>query len=314
MTLTDRPAGACASLGRAPAPAPGRRRRLARAFLPAAAFLAPLLFFYAVYYLYAFGFLARTSTTRTSLSFTDVTDVGLENFRLVLTDPAFHTALLNNLLFAVVSIGTALTLGFFLAVSLASGVRLRRFFYAVFLLPSLIPLSLFATVFGRMLETDGGAVNATLRSLGLGSLAQDWLGSTGPAYAALFVLIVYLVGLPVMYYTSDLTTLNTAVLEAALIDGARTWQIYRLVLFPMLRGTHKTVILSVLLGSFRAFDVIYFSTNGEPGGRTQITGTYLYNTMLGDGRVGYASAAAVLVLLLALAVSAVQILVQRRKR
>ncbi|MFE9566340.1 hypothetical protein ACFYM0_35140 [Streptomyces sp. NPDC006487] len=82
----------------------------------------------------------------------------------------------------------------------------------------------------------------------------------------------------------------------------------------MLRGTHKTVVLSVLLGSFRAFDVIYFSTHGEPGGRTQITGTYLYNTMLGDGRVGYASAAAVLVLLLALTVSAVQILVQRRAR
>ncbi|MEU2428299.1 sugar ABC transporter permease [Streptomyces sp. NPDC007861] len=311
--MTQHPTGGRVHTARPPeAAARPRRRRAARALLPAAVFLAPLLLFYGVYYLYAFGFLADMSTKQTSLSFTDVTDVGLANFRLVLTDPAFHTALLNNLLFAAVSIAAALTLGFFLAVALASGVRLRRFFYAVFLLPSLIPLSLFATVFGRMLETDDGAVNAALRAVGLDSLTQDWLGSTGPAYGALFVLLVYLVGLPVMYYTSDLTTLNTSVLESAMIDGAGAGQIYRLILFPMLRNTHKTVILSVLLMSFRAFDVVYFSTDGEPGGRTQITGTYLYNTMLGAGRVGYASAAAVIVLLVALAISAVQILVQRR--
>ncbi|MEU1005077.1 carbohydrate ABC transporter permease [Streptomyces tibetensis] len=292
----------------------GRRRRTRRALLAAAVFLSPLAVFYGIYYLYAFGFLADMSTKQTSLSFTDVTDVGLENFRLVLTDPAFHTALLNNLIFAAVSIVAALTIGFFLAVSLASGVRFRRLFYAVFLLPSLIPLSLFATVFGRMLETDDGAVNTALRSMGLGSLTQDWLGSTGPAYTALFVLLVYLVGLPVMYYTSDLSTLNTSVLEAAMIDGAKAGQMYRLILFPMLRGTHRTVILSVLLGSFRAFDVVYFSSNGQPGGRTQITGTYLYNTMMGSGRVGYASAAAVIVLVIAIAVSAVQILLERRPK
>ncbi|WP_405144648.1 sugar ABC transporter permease [Sphaerisporangium sp. NBC_01403] len=291
----------------------GRRIRAVRrwALVPAAVFLGPLLLFYAVYYLYAFGFLADMSTKQTSLSFTNITSVGLRNFELVLTDPAFHTAVLNNLIFATVSIAAALTLGFFLAVTLASGVRLRRLFYAVFLLPSLIPLSLFATVFGRMLETDGGAINQVLGHVGL---AQDWLGSTGPAYAALFLLLVYLVGLPIMYYTSDLATTNTAVLESAMIDGAGTWQMYRLILFPMLRNTHRTVILSVLLGSFRAFDVVYFSTNGEPGGRTSIAGTYLYNTMLGEGRVGYASAAAVVVLVLALAVSAVQVFSQRRAR
>lgn len=304
--------GAPPASGRAAMKAPGSGRRTRRALLAAAAFLAPLAAFYSVYYLYAFGFLADMSTKQASLSFAEVTSVGTENFRLVLTDSAFHTSLLNNLLFAGVSIGAALTLGFFLAVSLASGVRFRRVFYLVFLLPSLIPLSLFATVFGRMLETDDGAVNAGLRAVGLGSLGQDWLGSTGPAYAALFVLLVYLIGLPVMYYTSDLTTVNTSVLEAAMIDGAKAGQMYRLILFPMLRATHKTVILSVLLGSFRAFDVVYFSSKGQPGGRTAITGTYLYNTMMGSGRVGYASAAAVIVLVLALAVSAVQILIQRR--
>jgi ABC-type sugar transport system permease subunit len=296
------------------APRARRSRGRARGLGTALLFLTPLLLIYAVYYLYAFGFLAATSRTRSTLSFVDATDVGWQNFRLVLTDAVFVRSVANNLLFAAVSIAVALTLGFFLAVVLASGVRLRRFFYAVFLLPSLIPLSLFATVFGRMLETRDGAVNATLRAVGLGPLAQDWLGEQGPAYAALFVLLAYLVGLPIMYYTSDLSTANTAVLESALLDGASTGQMYRLILFPLLRNTHRTVILSVLLGSFRAFDIVFFSTKGDPGGRTGITGTYVYNAMLGEGRVGYASAAAVIVLVIALAVSLVHLVIQRRGR
>jgi raffinose/stachyose/melibiose transport system permease protein len=294
----------------------GRRRTRRRALLTAALFLSPMLVLYGIYYVYAFVFLGQMSTKNVDLSFTGATDVGFQNFRLVLTDPLFWHALGNNLVFGAVQIVVALTLGFFLAVSLASGVRFRRFFHVVFLLPSLIPLVLFATVFGQMLQTKAGAVNQTLRSAGLGALAQDWLGNEPSAYAAIFILLTYLIGLPIMYYTSDLATANTAVIEAAMIDGASTPQLYRLILFPMLRGTHKTVILWVLLGSFRAFEVVYFSTQTEPGGRTGITGTYVYNQMFpsaGGGQIGYAAAASLVVLVVAIAVSAVNVVVTRRR-
>ena len=293
-----------------------RSRARRRALVPAALFLTPLLALYGVYYLYSFVFLGQMSTKSVDLSFTGATDIGRRNFQLVLTDPVFWRDIGNNLLFAAVSIALSLTLGFFLAVSLASGVRARKFFFVVFLLPSLIPMSLFATVFGQLIQTNGGAINQTLRAVGLGVLAQDWTGNTGSAYAAVFILLTYLVGLPVMYYTSDLTTANTAVLEAAMIDGAGTWQMYRMILFPMLRGTHKTVILSVMLGSFRWFEVIFFSTGSQPAGRTGITGTYIYDQMFpstGGGQIGYASAASLVVLVIAVAVSAVNVLVQRRR-
>lgn len=276
-----------------------------------------MLVFYGIYYVYAFVFLAQTSTKSVDLSFSGATDVGWRNFRLVLTDQLFWRALGNNMLFAAVQIIVALTLGFFLAVALASGVRFRRFFYIVFLLPSLIPMALFATVFGQMLQTKDGAINSTLRSVGLGSLTQDWLGNEPSAYVALFILLTYLIGLPIMYYTADLSTANTDTLEAAMLDGAKTGQMYRLILFPMLRGAHKTVILWVLLGSFRAFEVVYFSTQTEPGGRTNITGTYIYNQMFpssGGGQIGYAAAASLVVLILAIAISAGNVLIQRRPK
>ena len=167
-----------------------------------------------------------------------------------------------------------------------------------------------------MLQTDDGAINQTLRAAGLGTLAQDWLGNQPSAYAAMFILLTYLIGLPIMYYTSDLATANTSSLEAAMIDGASRPQMYRLILFPMMHGTHKTIILWVLLGSFRGFEVVYFSTKTEPGGRTDITGTYIYNQMfpsIGGGQIGYAAAASLVVLLVAIAISAVNVVVQRRR-
>ena len=309
-----RPAGPAAEPSRRRSAATRRLRR--RALIPALIFLAPMLALYGVYYVYAFVFLGQTSRENVDLSFSGATAAGWRNFQLVLTDPLFWKSIENNLLFAAVQIAVALTLGFFLAVSLSSGVRFRRFFYIAFLLPSLVPLSLFATVFGQMhpdqrrraqpdparrrarrarpgldREPDSG-LRRGLHAADLPHRPADHVLHGGPDHG------------------------EHAVLEAAQIDGASSGQMYRLILFPMLRGTHKTVILSVLLGSFRWFELIYFSTNSQPSGGTSIAGTYIYGQMFpstGSAQIGYASAASVIVLLIAIAVSAVNVFVQRRR-
>lgn len=278
----------------------------------ALAFLAPLLVFYGVYYLYSFGILGVVSTQRVGLTFRNAVDVGVQNFALVLQDPSFQTALVNTVLFGLFSVAVSLSLGFILAMMLASGVRIRRVFYTVFLLPSLIPMSLFATVFGRMLESRDGAINELLRGIGLGMLAQDWLGDPSAALVAVGIILTFAIGLPIMYYTTDVAQVNGSIVESATLDGASVWQIYRIMLFPLLKNTHITVILSVILGSFRAFDIIYFSTGGQPGGRTDIVGTYLYKATLGLDRIGYAAAASIIVLVIALVLSVIQIVVRRK--
>jgi ABC-type sugar transport system permease subunit len=115
-----------------------------------------------------------------------------------------------------------------------------------------------------------------------------------------------------MYYRSDVEEIDSSIVEASVVDGASTWQIFRLMLFPLMRTTHRTVVLSVLLGSFRAFDVIFFSTGGAPSGDTAISGTYIYGKTLAADNVGYASAASILILLVAFAVSAAQLILDRR--
>ena len=295
-------------------PAP-RRKRGRSDWKVAIVFLSPLLAIYAVYYFYSIFFLVRTSFTTVSITFFDSVEVGWKNYIELLSDPVFLRSIANNLIFAAVSIVSALVVAFFIAVALSSGVRARRLYYLVFLLPALTPTSLVATMIGSMLEEHFGIVNVTLRAIGLGSLAQPWLINPGLAFGVVCLIFAYLIGLPIMYYTADLSALPSEAVEAALIDGAGTFRIMRSIIFPMMRSTHITVILALLLGSFRGLEVVLFSTNSGPGQTTSIVGTYLYGFETSSSSViGYVSAASVIVLVIALIISIVQLVVTRPRK
>ena len=276
-------------------------------------FFGPLLVMYLIFYVFSLGFLMYTSLYRVNISLAGGRWVGFDNFRLLLIDGNFLTALTNNLVFAAVAIFAGLTIGFFIAVTLSTGVRRKGLFYAAFLLPSLMPIALIASVFRVLLESRFGAVNETLRAVGLDALAIGWLIEPGLAYGVVIILFVYLIGLPVMYYTAAMSTINTSVIEAAVLDGAGTWQIMRQILFPLLRATHTTIIISTVLMTFRAFDVVFFSTQGGPSGLTEITGTYVYRFSTSGNNIGYGSAAALLVMVISLVISIVQYALPRSR-
>ena len=283
--------------------------------MPALVFLSPLLGIYLVYFLYSIIFLVQTSTQRVGISLLRPIGVGFENFAILFSDPVFATSILNNLVFAAISIIAALTIAFFIATALSTGIRGRKVFYLIFLLPALMPVSLVATIFGSMLQERFGMLNETLRAVGLGSLTQAWLNESGWAYAAVALLFCYLIGLPIMYYTADLSALPTSSLEAALLDGAGTFRIMRSIIYPMMKGTHVTVILALLLGSFRALEQVLFATGGGPGNTTEIVGTYLYGYVNSGGKtIGFASAASIVVLLIALLISLLQMYLTRTRK
>jgi ABC-type sugar transport system permease subunit len=281
---------------------------------PALFFLLPMLAFYVVFYVYAFYFLIQTSFQEVTLSFRNAKPVGLENYSLVLTHNLFFSAVLNTFVFAGILILASLTLGFVLAVILSFKIPGRAIFFSIFLLPTLIPPSMIAAVFGSMLEYRFGTFNELLRSVGLGALAQRWLVDPQLAYMAVISIFVYLIGLPILYYTADLSTIDTSVIEAALIDGASVFQLFRLILFPLLNNAHKTVIVTTFLTIFRAFEVVFLFTGGGPSNTTDITSTYIYTFMRTGNNIGYVSAASVIVLFFALIFSVIQLTLYRRAR
>ncbi|MFC7581850.1 carbohydrate ABC transporter permease [Schaalia naturae] len=277
-------------------------------------FLAPLALIYGVYYIYSIVFLLHTSRTKVSISFLDPESVGFQNYLSLVQDSSFLRSVVNTLVFAACSIVAALTVGFFISAALATGFHAKRLLYVIFLVPTLMPSSLVATIFASMLQERFGILNETLRQVGLGAFAQPWLSDSNLAFGVVASIFCYLIGLPIMYFTADFSTLPTDSLEAALIDGAGTFRIMRSIIYPMMSATCKTIILSLLLGSFRALEVVWFSTQGGPGGSTEIVGSYLYDFATSSGpSIGFVSAAAIVVLLIAFVISTIQMLVSGRK-
>ncbi|MCL2747604.1 MAG: sugar ABC transporter permease [Oscillospiraceae bacterium] len=256
----------------------------------------------------------RYSTTHMVIASPDVTPAGFSNYALVLSDRKFWTALLNTFLVSGADIFVGLTLGFLVSVLLSFKFRGRKFFHSLFFIPSMLPIAFIAAVFSSMLEYREGTLNNVFRFFRLDFLAQRWLSEPGLALFSVMSVAIYLIGIPIMYYIADLTTINSSVFEAAIIDGAGFWRLARFILYPLLKNAHKTIALSMLLGGFRQMERVYLMTDGGPGGATEIFGTYIYRMIRSPGSdYGIVSAAAVLILIIAFILAAVQMRFFRKK-
>ena len=271
-------------------------------------FILPLIIIFVVFLLFSFYFLIKNSFYKVTISFLEPEFVGIKNYKAVLGDPQFFTALINTFLISVASIFAGLTFGFIISVFLGFKFKGKKFFQSIFFIPAMLPIAMVAAVFGSMLEYKEGAVNSVLRFLGMGVFAQRWLVDPKLAMISVMSVSIYLVGIPIMYYTADLATLNTSIFEAAIIDGAGLKDMIIAILFPLLKNTHKTITLSMFLGSFREMERVYMMTNGGPGGSTQIIGTYIFNGTRSPGsNLGIVSAAAVIIMIIAFLIAFVQL-------
>jgi ABC-type sugar transport system permease subunit len=179
----------------------------------------------------------------------------------------------------------------------------------------MLPMAFIAVIFGTLLEYNDGLLNNMARFLDLKFLDQRWLSNPRLALASVSAVSIYLIGIPIMYYTAELATLNNSVFEAAIVDGASFRQILFLVLYPILKNTHMTIALSLLLGGFREMERVYLMTDGGPGGATEIISTYIFrNSRSAGANLGFVAAISVLTLLLAFAITIAQQRVNRRMR
>ncbi len=275
------------------------RNRNKTAFL----FLLPLFTILGVFLLYSIYFIVVNGFFKFNLSFSNFKFVGLENYRLVLTDKLFYRSVRNNLIISGIYIIYSVTIGFLLAVFLALDIRGNKFLFSLFFLPAILPRSLISRVFKEMLEFHKGSLNAAISFIGIDVSNFHWLGDPRLAFMSVISIFFYMVGLPLLYYNADLTTIDTNILEAANIDGASTWQIIRRILFPMVVNSHKTIIVSMLLTSFRIFEAIFILTNSGPGYATVVTATYLYRFTRNGNLMGFVCAGSTIVLIIALLLS-----------
>ena len=161
-----------------------------------------------------------------------------------------------------------------------------------------------ASIWGWLYNPQYGAINSFLRLIGLGSLAQPWLGQDSTALAAVMVPAIWLrVGFPMLLYLAALQGINTDMYEAATVDGATKSQQFWHITMPSLRPAHYIVIALSLIDSFKVFDLIYAMTYGGPGTATQVMGTWMYFNVFQYYQAGYGTAIAVVITVVAIIVS-----------
>jgi len=222
--------------------------------------------------------------------------VGLDNFKLVLTDPLFLTAIGHNaMLLAIVPVLLALAL--LLAILLFETKRGLRGYRATLFFPYILPIPVVGVVFGQLLQFNG-ALNQALHAVGLGGLAADWLGDPSRALWTMGAIIIWKeVGFGVVLFLARLMSLPSEVFEAARIDGAGFFRMHLHVTIPQLRTLvlFYIVIEAIVMVSW-VFNYVYVLTNGQggPGTSTVVSELYIYREAFQNQAPELAAAAAVL--------------------
>lgn len=228
--------------------------------------------------------------------------VGLENFRFLIADPRFWTALGNTTFYALASVAVQMPVALGLALLLNHPqVRGKAIFRLIFFSPSLVGIVFVAMLFSLIFEQRTGLLNGVLHALFGFDLEFPWLETYTMPAMIIAGLWMY-AGFNMIYFLAALQSVDKTLLEAAEIDGAGVWQRFHHVTLPHIMPVTSFVIILSLIGSFQLFELPYILLDGpgsEDRGLTIVM--YLFQTGFEVGDLGYASAigwALTLVLLL----------------
>jgi raffinose/stachyose/melibiose transport system permease protein len=218
--------------------------------------------------------------------------VGLANFELIFSSSQGYLHYIwNTLTFTVVTIIVKTVISLGLAVLLAQGIKhLASLYRMVIYLPAVLPMLAVSLIFKSILNPATGLLNTFLRNIGLGFLAQQWLVT--PTWAMPSVIGVDTwkgVGYLMVILIAGIQAIPTEYFEAAAIDGANGWAIFRYITLPMLRPVLAVTTVLNLLYGLKVFDIVFVLTNGGPGRATDTVYTIIFDEF-SKGRWGVATA------------------------
>ena len=233
--------------------------------------------------------------------------VGLNNYKLILTDPAFQQVLWHNFLIMVLSLVIQGPVAIVLALLLNQKIRGRSIIRVLIFVPFVISEVIVGTGWSLMLQSNG-AVNDLLQHIGLGFLQADWLASPKLAIWTLMGIISWkYIGFAVILMLAGLQSIPEELFEAAAIDGASYWQIQRSITLPLLGPTVRIWGLLSIIGSLQLFDLVYIIWGQYVSGTAGTSTMAIYMVAQGRnaGNYGYGSAVAVVMFLISLIVAVI---------
>lgn len=261
------------------------------AFLAPAVFLVVLFFVLPVIYVCVVSFLKWDGISEPVFR-------GISNFTKLFKDKAFVRSITNNIIWAAVAACIQVPLAMLMAIILSRKPKGWKFFRTVYFFPQVISGIALATLWRAVYNAETGLLNNILTSLGMGSLACDWLGGIKTAFPACLIYWVFYIGYYMVIMMADITTIDDTYYEAATIDGATDLQQAIHITIPLIKNSSllTCVTLASVMG-LRQFEQVYMLTNGGPANRTSTIVLYLYKK-LQDSNYGMAAASAVILIII----------------
>ena len=228
--------------------------------------------------------------------------VGLDNYFQLFQDKVFKTSVMNNLIFMAISTVFQLFMGLLLATILTSITKGNNILRVAYFIPCIISSMAICQIFVKLLSVQPeGVLAALMKAMGMAPVAV----LSDPKLALLVVSIIY----------SAFLSVDQEVIEAAYIDGCSWWQSYCYIKLPMIKNIFFVVLVLLVNGTLKGFDISYILTSGGPGTSSELVATYLYKTAFSSMKYGYGSTIAVfLVVECLLAVGIVRFIASRTER
>ena len=284
------------------------RRKMFTAF-----FIGPSLLF-----VLAYAYWPIISTVNYSLNSwngisQEMTWVGWGNYLRLLKDTYFYHSLRNNLLIVAVSLLIQLPLSFITAYLIFKvNNKWAEMAKVFFFIPNILSMVMIGLLWRFIYDYQYGTLNSFFRAIKLPNLTHVWLTHPGTAMGAILVVVIWVYfGYHCVIHSAGINSLPVEILEAARIDGAKSWVLIWRVIIPMLSEVIRVTLIISLVGSFQLFDLIWIITGGGPFHQTDVLATYMYNRAFQVREFGYAGAIAVIILLCALGATLIQNLWQR---
>lgn len=225
--------------------------------------------------------------------------VGLGNYAAIIHDPRFWGALGHTALFTVVSVLLELVLGLIFALAMNRAFRGRGIVRVAVLVPWAIPTVVAALLWRFLFDSQAGIANVLLMQTGLIDQPIVWFVHAATAWVPVILADVWkTTPFVALLLLAGLQNIDSALYEAAAVDGAGAWRKLTRITIPLLKPAIMLVLIFRTLDAFRVFDLIYVLTGGGPGTSTEPIALYAFNALLQNLQFGYGAAISVVIFLI----------------
>ena len=241
--------------------------------------------------------------------------VGFDNYRHLFSNHIFWASLVNNTLYAVISVAIQVFVALGIAAVLDARVFKRHLVYlfrTTFFLPSILPVTVVGLLWQLIYQPSLGLIDQLLFATGLDSLSRVWLGEEQTVMLAVIMVSQWQwTGYMVALFMVSIAAIPRALYEALEMEGASRLQQFRYITVPGVRESTLILTVITIFGAFKVFDIVWVMTAGGPNHASEVLGTHMYRSAFRDDVVGYASSVATVIFFITICVGMVQLKMQR---